>query len=106
MEKLLERVHGSSGSTNGIIVDFSRVLSGCTKGNAVPYTLGAGQGSKGASMYQIKYMGKDCVEISASASVLVDAYTKMLVADTVVSGDIHMRLHRGRALRARTQCLL
>ena len=26
-----------------------------------------------ASMYQIKYMGKDCVQISASASMLLDA---------------------------------
>jgi hypothetical protein len=59
---------------NGVVADFSLVLSGCTRGNAVPLQLGAGQGSKGASLYQIKYMGKDCVEISASASVLLDAY--------------------------------
>ena len=36
---------------NGIIADFSLVLSGCTKGNAVPYTLGAGAGAKATSMY-------------------------------------------------------
>jgi hypothetical protein len=59
---------------NSIIADFSLVLSGCTRGNAVPYSLGAGQGSKSASLYQIKYMRKDCVEIAGSASVLVDAY--------------------------------
>ena len=59
---------------NSIIADYSLVLSGCTRGNAVPYSLGAGSGSKSASLYQIKYMGKDCVEISASATMLIDAY--------------------------------
>lgn len=39
---------------NGLIADFTTVLSGCTKGNAVPYTLGAGAGSKAGAMYQIK----------------------------------------------------
>lgn len=59
---------------NGIIADYSLVLSGCTKGNAVPLTTGAGQGSKAACFYQIKYMSKESVEISASASMLMDAY--------------------------------
>ena len=38
---------------NSIIADFSLVLSGCTRGNAVPYTMGAGIASKAASMYTI-----------------------------------------------------
>ena len=59
---------------NGSIADFSLVLSGCTRGNAVPLTLGAGQGSKSASLYQIKYMSKNSVDISQSASVLIEAY--------------------------------
>jgi hypothetical protein len=50
------------------------VLSGCTRGNAVPLSLGAGQGSKGAALYQIKYMAKECVETAASATVLIDAH--------------------------------
>ena len=37
-------------------------------------TLGAGQGSKSASLYQIKYMSKNSVDISQSASVLIEAY--------------------------------
>ena len=39
-------------------------------------SLGAGAGSKATAMikYMIKYMGKDCVEISSSASVLLDAH--------------------------------
>ncbi len=40
----------------------------------MPYSLGAGQGSKSACLYQIKYMAKECVEIASSASVLVEAY--------------------------------
>ena len=59
---------------NAIIADFTIVLAGCIKSNAVPYHLGAGAGSKAAAMYQIKYMGKDSVEISASANVLVEAH--------------------------------
>ena len=59
---------------NAIIADFTIVLAGCVKSNAVPYHLGAGAGSKAAAMYQIKYMGKDSVEISASANVLVEAH--------------------------------
>ena len=58
---------------NGRIADYNIFLAGCTKANAVPYDMGAGEASKGASMYEIKYMGKDCVELGAAASVLVDA---------------------------------
>ena len=39
---------------NASIADASLVLSGCVRGNAVPYTLGAGNGSKGTAMYQMK----------------------------------------------------
>ena len=59
---------------NGNIADYSLVLSGCTRGNAVNYSLGAGQGSKSACLYQIKYMSKESVAIAAVQSVLVDAY--------------------------------
>jgi hypothetical protein len=31
---------------NDVIADFGEVLTGCVKGNVVPYTLGAGAGSK------------------------------------------------------------
>ena len=31
---------------NGTIADFNAVLSGCTRANAVPYTLGAGEHDK------------------------------------------------------------
>lgn len=59
----------------GITADFSDVLSGCSKGNAVPYSLGAGAGSKGCSVYHRSstYMGKKSVDIAASATVLIDA---------------------------------
>jgi hypothetical protein len=40
----------------------------------MPYSLGAGQCSKSASLYQIKYMAKESFEIAASALVLVEAY--------------------------------
>ena len=59
---------------NGKVVEHSLTLSGCTRANANPIPLGAGAASKGCSMYQIKYMGKDSVQISASASVLVQAF--------------------------------
>ncbi|MAR51650.1 MAG: hypothetical protein CMK50_00655 [Propionibacteriaceae bacterium] len=39
---------------NAIIADFTIVLAGCVKSNAVPLHLGAGAGSKAAAMYQIK----------------------------------------------------
>ena len=39
---------------NGKVADFNTVMAGCTGGNSVPYHLGAGSGSKGAAMYQIK----------------------------------------------------
>ena len=65
---------GGMSCRNAIIADFNICLSGCIRGNAVPYSLGAGAGSKGAAMYQIKYMGKNSVEISGGASVLIDAH--------------------------------
>jgi hypothetical protein len=58
---------------NGRIADGSPTLSGCTGANAVVYLLGAGGASKSAAMYQIKYLSKESVDISASASTLVDA---------------------------------
>ena len=39
---------------NALIADFTIVLAGCIKSNAVPLCLGAGAGSKAAAMYQIK----------------------------------------------------
>ena len=39
---------------NARIADYCTVVSGCLGSNSVPYSLGAGTGSKGASMYQIK----------------------------------------------------
>ena len=39
---------------NARIADYNMVVSGCLGSNSVPYSLGAGTGSKGASMYQIK----------------------------------------------------
>ena len=62
---------------NGIIADWNPVMAACTAGNAVPLTLGAGSASKATAMYSIKYMGKDSVNISASASVLHEAHRKV-----------------------------
>lgn len=47
-------------------------------------------GSKAANMYQIKYMTKACVEISASASVLLDAlkHNKEYASTAVDTGTI------------------
>lgn len=39
---------------NGLIADYNIAMAGCVRGNAVPYSLGAGAGSKAGSMYQIK----------------------------------------------------
>ena len=39
---------------NALIADGNLVMAACTRGNAVPYTLGAGTGSKGTAMYQMK----------------------------------------------------
>ena len=83
---------------NGLIADFNLVNAGCVRGNSVPYSLGAGAGSKSGAMYQIKcalaqnhaeflllsqtanmsprlcrYMGKESVQISAAATLLADA---------------------------------
>ena len=44
---------------NGIVADWSEALAACTGGNAVPYHLGAGMGSKAAAM---------CVPTAASAA--------------------------------------
>ena len=74
LRNLLEQLAASEMTCrNGRMADFSIYIAGCTNGNAVPYDLGAGEGSKGAAMYEIKYMGKDCVDLGAAASVLVDA---------------------------------
>ena len=62
---------------NGIIADWNPVMAACTAGNAVPLTLGAGSASKATAMYSIKYMGKDSVNISASASVLHESHRKV-----------------------------
>ena len=39
---------------NGLVADYCEVLAGCVRGNAVPYSLGGGAGSKAGAMYQIK----------------------------------------------------
>ena len=58
---------------NALIADGSPTLSACTGSNAAVYVLGAGASAKNAGMYMAKYMTKDSVEISASATVLADA---------------------------------
>ena len=58
---------------NALIADGSPTLSACTGSNAVIYVLGAGAPAKNASMYMVKYLIRDSVEISASATVLADA---------------------------------
>lgn len=80
---LLELSSPEMACRNGIVADFSDVLLGCTRGNAATYSLGAGAGSKAASMYQIKYMGKDCVEVAATGSVLLDAHKHVMEHESV-----------------------
>ena len=63
-----------TGCRQGIVADYNIVFAGCTRGNAMIATLGAGSGSKGSALYQAKYMSKECTEIVASSSVLIDAY--------------------------------
>jgi hypothetical protein len=38
---------------NGIVADFNLTESFCTRGNAMPILLGAGDGSKSVAMYQV-----------------------------------------------------
>ena len=61
-------------AVDSILEAVHDVIAGCTKGNAMITSLGAGDGSKATAMYQIKYASKESVEISASASVLLDAH--------------------------------
>jgi hypothetical protein len=60
-EEVRALLHAWQGMTcrNGIIADWNEALAACTGGNAVPYHLGAGMGSKAASM---------CVPTAASAA--------------------------------------
>ena len=73
---------------NGDLADASMVLSGCVRGNAVPYTLGAGAASKGSAMYQMKYMRKESVDISACASVLEAARQAAVHKPTSSADDV------------------
>ena len=52
-------------------------------GNGVPYTLGAGSA---AAMYLIKYMSKDCAEISAAVTYLLDC-ARHIVQYPSTAGD-------------------
>ena len=74
----------------GIIADGNPTVCGCVGCNAVSYPLGAGTGAIAAGFYQCKYMGKDCVEISAAASFLVDAFEhiKNYPSKAADSGDL------------------
>ena len=58
---------------NGLIADFSPLISSCLGCNNNPLNLGAGASSISVAMYQIKYMGKETTEIALASSVLVDA---------------------------------
>ena len=49
---------------SGLVADFSPVIAGCTRGNAMICALGAGTGSKATALYQIKYMAKDSTSIA------------------------------------------
>ena len=64
---------GGMACANSNITDLCEVFAGCTAANAAAYANGSGAAAKAAAFYQIKYMGKDTVDISASASVLIDA---------------------------------
>jgi len=52
------------GCRQGIIADYQDVIAGCTKGNAMITSLGAGDGSKATAMYQIKYASKESVAVT------------------------------------------
>ena len=69
---LAEWTWSSSGAKmacrNGLIADYNLVNAGCVRGNSVPYSLGAGAGSKAGAMYQIK-----CARPSVAAHLLAQA---------------------------------
>ena len=82
--KVLGALKGLTGCRQGKIADYNLIFAGCTRGNAMILSLGAGAGSKATAMYQIKYMSKNSVEISAATSVLLDA-------------EAHVREYKSRA---------
>ena len=61
------------GCRNGIIADYNDVVAACTRGNAMFASFGAGSGSKATAMYLINYASKESVQISVTATVLLDA---------------------------------
>jgi hypothetical protein len=59
---------------NGKMVEASLILSGATGCNSNPSPLGTGAGAVQADLYQIKYMGKESVEINLAANIFVEAH--------------------------------
>ena len=67
---------------NGKMVEISLILSGVTGCNSNPSPLGTGAGAVQADLYQIKYMGKESVEINLAANIFVEAHKQ-----TTTMGD-------------------
>ena len=61
---------------NGIVVEYSMALTGCLMANTAVHAVGAGQASKNAGVYLVKYLSKDSVQIAISADAIVDAHTR------------------------------
>ena len=58
---------------NSLVTSWNEILTAILRCNTAPYLLGARESSRATSFYLVKYMTKDCVALSASLSVLVDA---------------------------------
>ena len=58
---------------NAKVVEHSYAVGGGTGSNHAMLSLGAGDSAKAASLYQIKYTGKDSVNISHAGTLFIES---------------------------------
>ena len=72
---------------NGKVADFNLAFAGCTRSNSNAQTLGAGAAALAAGIYQGKYTSKSVGNISASATLIIQAQKYIKDHPSVAQGE-------------------
>ncbi|KOO24346.1 hypothetical protein Ctob_007094, partial [Chrysochromulina tobinii] len=67
---------------NGIVIERGAILDGLTGANNNPQSMGGGAGSVAASLYQIKYMGKETTDLCVAGPLFLEALRAVRMRDS------------------------
>ena len=67
---------------NGIVIERGAILDGLTGANNNPQSLGGGAGSVAASLYEIKYMGKETTDLCVAGPLFLEALRAVRMRDS------------------------